>query len=174
MIICENCQKSTTNPKFCSRSCAVAFNNRKHPKRKKLLENPNNKCLFCNGDLLNGYAYCSQQCSASAQQLARKEQILEYLKANGEYPTNCSTATLKRIVVELNGDLCSICGIHEWNGKPLVKILDHIDGNSTNMKPENLRLVCSNCDSQLDTYKSRNRGSGRHARRERYHKKQSY
>ena len=39
---------------------------------------------------------------------------------------------------------------------------------------ENLRLVCPNCDSQLPTYKSRNRGSGRHSRRQRYRDGQSY
>ena len=31
---CITCQKSTSNPKFCSRSCAAIFNNKKFPKRK--------------------------------------------------------------------------------------------------------------------------------------------
>ncbi|WIM86214.1 hypothetical protein PT015_14985 [Candidatus Mycobacterium wuenschmannii] len=39
---------------------------------------------------------------------------------------------------------------------------------------ENLRLICPNCDSQLPTYKARNRGSGRHYRRQRYANGQSY
>jgi hypothetical protein len=55
-----------------------------------------------------------------------------------------------------------------------VKILDHIDGNSSNNDITNLRLVCSNCDSQLPTYKSKNKGNGRHYRRERYKNNQSY
>jgi hypothetical protein len=53
-------------------------------------------------------------------------------------------------------------------------VLDHIDGNPTNNCRENLRLVCPNCDSQLATYKSRNRGNGRHYRRQRYADGQSY
>lgn len=53
---------------------------------------------------------------------------------------------------------CSICGINDiWNGKPMPLILDHINGINNDHRLENLRFVCSNCDSQLDTYKSRNR-----------------
>ncbi len=70
---------------------------------------------------------------------------------------------------------CSICGsAATWQGLPLTLILDHIDGDPTNNRRENLRLVCPNCDSQLPTYKSRNRGSGRASRRQRYADGKSY
>ena len=46
----------------------------------------------------------------------------------------------------------------EWCGKPMPLILDHINGINNDNRLENLRFVCSNCDSQLDTYKSRNKG----------------
>lgn len=38
-----------------------------------------------------------------------------------------------------------------WNGKVLQLILDHVNGNSNDSHPENLRFVCPNCDSQLPT-----------------------
>jgi protein-arginine kinase activator protein McsA len=43
----------------------------------------------------------------------------------------------------------------------MLFVLDHIDGNWKNHKKENLRLICSNCDSQLDTYKNKNKKGGR-------------
>lgn len=54
---------------------------------------------------------------------------------------------------------CAICGLPaEWNGKPLVLTLDHINGNNKDDRLENLRWVCPNCDRQLSTY---SRGAGR-------------
>ena len=51
-----------------------------------------------------------------------------------------------------------LCGIGpEWQGKPMPLILDHINGINNDNRLDNLRFVCSNCDSQLPTYKSRNR-----------------
>ena len=61
-----------------------------------------------------------------------------------------------------------------WLDKPLTFIVDHVDGDSENNSRENLRLLCPNCDSQLATYKSRNRGNGRHNRRKRYADGKSY
>lgn len=49
----------------------------------------------------------------------------------------------------------------EWNGKELHFVLDHIDGDASNNHQDNLRLICPNCDSQLDTYKSKNKNSAR-------------
>lgn len=48
-----------------------------------------------------------------------------------------------------------------WNNSELVFVLDHIDGNADNNNRDNLRLVCPNCDSQLDTFKSKNKNSAR-------------
>ena len=57
---------------------------------------------------------------------------------------------------------CAICGLNgEWNYKPLNMVLDHIDGNAGNNNRSNLRLICPNCDSQLETFKSRNKKSAR-------------
>ena len=36
-------------------------------------------------------------------------------------------------------------------------ILDHINGINNDHKLENLRFLCSNCDSIQDTYKGRNK-----------------
>ena len=58
-----------------------------------------------------------------------------------------------------------MCGITSWLGKDVVLIMDHIDGNSDFNDKSNLRFICSNCDSTLPTYKSKNKGFGRKHRR---------
>jgi hypothetical protein len=35
-----------------------------------------------------------------------------------------------------------------WNGLPLNPILDHVSGNARDNTPDNLRLLCPNCDAQ--------------------------
>jgi hypothetical protein len=46
-----------------------------------------------------------------------------------------------------------------WNGKSLKLILDHRNGNNTDDRPENLRFLCPNCDSQqTDTRGGANKG----------------
>ena len=53
--------------------------------------------------------------------------------------------------------VCSICGMEPiWQGKPLVLILDHINGCNTDDRLENLRWVCPNCNMQLPTTNGRN------------------
>ena len=49
-----------------------------------------------------------------------------------------------------------------------------MNGDSENCALDNLRLVCGNCDMQLPTYKSKNRGKGRAWRRRRYAEGKSY
>jgi HNH endonuclease len=44
---------------------------------------------------------------------------------------------------------CYECGQQAmWRGKPLVLVLDHINGVSDDYRPENLRLLCPNCNSR--------------------------
>lgn len=54
-------------------------------------------------------------------------------------------------------DQCGICGLHgEWNGLPLVLVLDHINGDAADWRLENLRPLCPNCNSQTETFAGRN------------------
>ena len=76
---------------------------------------------------------------------------------------NFNPKNFKKDILEEQGGVCAICGMPPiWNGQILVFILDHIDGHASNNKRENLRCICPNCDSQLDTYKSKNKNSDRY------------
>lgn len=65
----------------------------------------------------------------------------------------------KRIIEQgLIPYICEICNIGPfWNNKPMTLILDHKNGINNDHRIKNLRFVCSNCDSQLETYKSKNK-----------------
>jgi len=51
---------------------------------------------------------------------------------------------------------CEVCEISEWNNKELNCELDHIDGDRTNHRLENLRILCPNCHSQTETFRAKN------------------
>lgn len=52
---------------------------------------------------------------------------------------------------------CAECGqLLMWNNKPLVLVLDHINGVNNDNRKENLRLLCPNCNSQMSTFCGRN------------------
>lgn len=74
----------------------------------------------------------------------------------------------KRLLIHKEGHVCDICGTSEWMGQPVPLVCDHISGDSTDNRIENFRLVCCNCDAQLPTYKSKNKGRGRKYDREYY------
>lgn len=50
----------------------------------------------------------------------------------------------------LKENKCEICGISEWNGKPISCQLHHIDGNNKNNNISNLQILCPNCHSQTE------------------------
>jgi len=76
-------------------------------------------------------------------------------------------SSIRDYIYETQNHKCAICGMERtWNGKPINFILDHIDGDASNSSQENVRLICPNCDSQLDTYKSKNKHSARSFRTE--------
>jgi hypothetical protein len=47
---------------------------------------------------------------------------------------------------------CSMCLLETWMGQPIPIELDHINGNNSDNRIENLRIVCPNCHSQTSTY----------------------
>ena len=138
---------------------------------KGLIKVPIKICLNCGKEFkhFSGYSgkYCCDRCFIEHRHRIGYNKIIEgdpsIMRAN------YNLSQFKPDIIREQGGVCAICGMpQEWNGKPLVFILDHIDGHASNNKRDNLRCICPNCDSQLDTYKSKNKNGERSYYR--YHK----
>lgn len=67
------------------------------------------------------------------------------------------TYKLKQRLIKcgLKESKCEICGVTEWNGKPINLELHHINGDRTDNRLENLQILCPNCHSQTDNFRSK-------------------
>jgi Zn finger protein HypA/HybF involved in hydrogenase expression len=123
-------------------------------------------CLNCSKEFefkrMTRNKYCGHTCQQDFQ-------MQEKIKSG-----TAKHKTLKRYLIKVNGNKCGCCGITDWNKKPIVLELEHIDGNSENNNLDNLSIICPNCHSQTATYKGANKGNGRHLRRIRYAEGKSY
>ena len=99
--------------------------------------------------------FCSIECQMKFKWISETIPRIE----RGECTHN-STPTLKKYLIEKFGEKCSECGQEgTWNNRPLVLQLDHIDGDSDNNFPSNIRLLCPNCHSQTENFGSKGKGS---------------
>ncbi len=55
--------------------------------------------------------------------------------------------------------VCAKCQRDEWQGQPIPLELDHINGERSDNRLENLRVLCPNCHAQTSTYRGRNIGA---------------
>jgi hypothetical protein len=51
---------------------------------------------------------------------------------------------------------CIGCGIINWNDKPITLEIDHINGDRLDNRENNLRVLCPNCHSLTDSFRSSN------------------
>ena len=188
--LCLSCQSAIPykkkKNKFCSHSCAGTYNNsrkdwsniRTGPMPKIRLEKSNynnitrkikssNKvvwnCIYCLKEHVSSEHKVGKFCNNSCQKnYDFRESINNW---NNISP---GKGRIKRYLAETFGKKCSVCGIDSWQGKDIVLELEHKDGNSENNNKDNVCLICPNCHSQTSTYKGKNKGNGRHTRRQRY------
>jgi Fe2+ or Zn2+ uptake regulation protein len=116
-------------------------------------------CIHCGNEKVWGHSkvnkFCSNVCQSEYTWIHKTIPRIE----RGECTHNSGVA-LKRYLVEARGEQCEECGqTATHNNKPLVLQLDHIDGDSDNNYPINIRLLCPNCHSQTNNFGSKGKGS---------------
>ena len=101
-----------------------------------------------------------------------KDKVNESLKLENVDKILCENSPHTRAVIRrfvLKNNLipykCSCCGNEGmWLDKPLSLQLDHINGNCSDHRLENLRWLCPNCHVQTSTHGSKNEASTRIAK----------
>jgi hypothetical protein len=117
------------------------------------------ECINC-GEQIPKYAekYCSYKCQ---QEYQTNEKIRLWLngESNGMRGKTATARYIKQYLIKKHGEKCMECGWNERNqftGNIPIE-LEHIDGDFTNNKEENLKLLCPNCHSLTKTYKGANK-----------------
>lgn len=141
---------------FCNSSCAAFFN--KNRKQKNY-----NTCANCSSQIEKPNKYCSSECQYNYKTNIKIK--------NKSFKTD---AALKRYLKKTRPHMCESCQNTDWMGQSIPLQMDHIDGNSENQDLSNLRLLCPNCHAQTPTFGAKNRGNGRHLRRQRYREGKSF
>jgi 5-methylcytosine-specific restriction endonuclease McrA len=173
MKICEICGKEFPNSiiidgvrrilksrKHCL-DC-VPFGTRLSPNKTK--ERNYGECLYCGEPLkVRNRTFCNNHCQ-------QEYEYIEYIKKwkSGEV-TGCIgkswidvSGYVRRYIFEKFNNKCSRCDWSEINPytNKLPLEVEHIDGDATNNKEENLTLLCPNCHSLTKTYRGANKGNG--------------
>ena len=115
-------------------------------------------CLHCGKENSWGRSKINKYCDNMCQGLFKWFNETIPRIENGE--VGCGSPSLKKYLIETRGENCEDCGQDSsWNNKPLVLQLDHMDGDSDNNFPSNIRLLCPNCHSQTENFGSKGKGS---------------
>ena len=68
---------------------------------------------------------------------------------------NRSHLKLRLIGAGLKENRCEECGIDSWRGRSLPMALHHVNGDGSDNRLENLKLLCGNCHSQTDNFSAK-------------------
>lgn len=135
-------------------------------KKKKVSECLNCGCSFEFSESQSTGKYCSNKCQQEFQSNKRVQEWIFGISEGTKSHGYALSGPIRKYLLDSADNKCSQCGwcqVNKKTGKVPLQI-DHIDGNSANNRPENLRVLCPNCHSLTETYGALNTGKGNRER----------
>lgn len=145
---CLHCKKDTDNPRFCSRSCAASFNNKKSVKRQ-----PEGTCFKCSKPVITRNKYCKEcrQDEVGAKDMSLKDAVYSKTHRSSAFALIRSRARMTRKAKESRS--CEKCGWSHHVEICHIKPISQFDENSmiSEINSEsNLIVLCPNCHWLFD------------------------
>lgn len=145
------------------------INPNEHFNKGKISDVKEHICLNCGEKFIahrdSKGKFCSNKCQGEYQY---KQYVERWKKGeeDGLSGTYNISRQIKRYLFEKYGNKCQKCGWGEENTHTHTIPLEihHIDGDYANNNENNLQLLCPNCHSLTETYKSHNK-TGRKGRK---------
>lgn len=166
---CKKCKKIIPYEKrmndYCNSSCFASMNNigicrnknyydklrKPKPIKKGVRKKVIKICKLCGKENL-----CRETsdgfCNYNHARLYKTKHMIDSGEAN-----HSNKHSVRSYLIYLHNGKCEQCNNNEWFGCKLSLEMHHIDGDVDNMKLENLKLLCPNCHSITDNYKSKNK-----------------
>lgn len=101
-----------------------------------------------------GIVYVGNKGRKNRPHIEQRKNSSYYL--NSEKFINSHKLRLKLIEDGIKEYKCECCNLSEWLGEKIPLELHHMDGNKSNNKLNNLQILCPNCHSKTDTFRSKN------------------
>lgn len=148
MLQCVECQVETSNPKFCSRSCAAKYNNRV-PKRKATIS----KCGDCKITIPPRNKYCKtcRDKRNTRGDITLSEAVYEYHYRSSAFALVRSRA--RKALKENRPKICEWCGYDKHaEAAHIVPIRNFSDDTKISVINDlsNLLWLCPNCHWEHD------------------------
>ncbi len=148
IILCAQCGQETTNPKFCSKTCATKYNNARFPKRIRSMR----YCKRCGVEIPKGRTVCDD-CNPSMVDWSQR--TLKSLREGVKYQAhakvrdiaryNYEKANLPRVCANCGYDkhveICHVQAINSFPEETPVAVINDLS---------NLVALCPNCHWELD------------------------
>lgn len=146
IINCLNCNKETTNPKFCGRSCSTSYNNQLYPKRF-----PTHFCNNCGKRLTHNSKLCNKCYQIT---ISPKKLIFTNIK-NSNWGTSPYVRQHARKMYKNSGrpNYCAICRYDKHIEICHIKdIRSYVEGTLYEIinQDNNLIALCKNCHWEFD------------------------